>query len=108
MHEHDRPSLMGAHDPAALDSAAMALVAGGIVGLPTETVYGLAVVPRPEALKALLAAKQRSETKGITVLIDGLDQVSALVKPVHAARTLADRFWPGPLTLVLPLRSPLS
>jgi L-threonylcarbamoyladenylate synthase len=104
MHEDDRPSLMDAHDPAALDSAAMALVAGGIVGLPTETVYGLAVVPRPEALEALLAAKQRPETKGITLLIDDHDQVSASVMPVHAARALVDRFWPGPLTLVLPLR----
>jgi L-threonylcarbamoyladenylate synthase len=74
------------------------------VGLPTETVYGVAVVPRPEALQALIAAKQRPEEKGIPLLVDELAQVTGLVVVSASARRLADRFWPGPLTLVLPLR----
>jgi L-threonylcarbamoyladenylate synthase len=74
------------------------------VGLPTETVYGVTVVPRPEALQALIAAKQRPEEKGIPLLVDELDQVIDLVVLSRPARRLAERLWPGPLTLVLPLR----
>jgi L-threonylcarbamoyladenylate synthase len=77
--------------------------AGGIVGIPTETVYGIGVVPRPEALAALIAAKQRPEDKGIPLLLDGLDQVAGLVDVALPAERLAARYWPGALTLVLPL-----
>jgi L-threonylcarbamoyladenylate synthase len=93
-------------DPGALDAAAAVMADGGIVGLPTETVYGIGVVPRPEALQAVIAAKGRPEDKGIALLIDGLDQVEGLVTLHGHARRLAERFWPGPLTLVLPLRRP--
>jgi len=84
--------------------AAAALMAGGIVGLPTETVYGIAVLPRPQPLRALLAAKRRPLDKGIPLLVDGLDQVADLVLVSDVARRLTERFWPGPLTLALPLR----
>jgi L-threonylcarbamoyladenylate synthase len=101
-----RPLLLPAGDPGALTEAALAMSSGGIVGLPTETVYGIGVVPRAETLAAVLAAKQRPHDKGITLLIDGLDQVDGLVDVNDAARRLAARFWPGALTLVLPLRRP--
>lgn len=76
------------------------------MGLPTETVYGVAVLPRPEPLQALLVAKQRPLGKGIPLLLDGLDQIAGLLTVSDAARRLAERFWPGPLTLALPLRRP--
>lgn len=101
-----RPPLLAAADPAALREAATAMLAGGIVGIPTETVYGIGVVPRPEALAAVIAAKQRPEEKGIALLIDGLDQVEGLVTLTTPARRLAARYWPGALTLVLPLLHP--
>ena len=101
-----RPPLLPATDPAALTEAALAMQAGGIVGIPTETVYGIGVVPRPEALAAVIAAKQRADDKGIALLIDGIDQVEGLVDVETPARRLAERFWPGALTLVLPLRRP--
>jgi L-threonylcarbamoyladenylate synthase len=82
--------------------------AGGIVGLPTETVYGLAVVPNAASLKAVIDAKGRPQEKGIAVLIDGIDQVAGLVTLPGRALRLAERFWPGPLTLVLPLCRPGS
>ena len=82
------------------------MLAGGIVGIPTETVYGIGVVPRPEALSAVIAAKQRPEEKGIALLIDGLDQVEGLVEVAAPTRRLAARYWPGALTLVLPLVRP--
>jgi L-threonylcarbamoyladenylate synthase len=101
-----RPPLLPAGDPASLTEAALAMQAGGIVGIPTETVYGIGVVPRPEALAAVIAAKQRAGDKGIALLIDGLDQMDGLVVLAEPARRLAERYWPGALTLVLPLHRP--
>lgn len=101
-----RPPLLSALDPAAVTEAALAMRAGGIVGIPTETVYGIGVVPVPEALAAVVAAKQRPDDKGIVLLIDGLDQVDGLVEVSESARRLAEHFWPGALTLVLPLIRP--
>jgi L-threonylcarbamoyladenylate synthase len=100
------PLVLPAHERESLAAAAAALAAGGIVGLPTETVYGVGVVPRAEALKALVAAKRRPEEKGIALLVDDLAQVEDLVLLGAVARRLAARFWPGPLTLVLPLGRP--
>jgi L-threonylcarbamoyladenylate synthase len=100
------PSVLPASDPEAVRQAVLAMQAGGIVGIPTETVYGMGVVPRPEALAAVILAKRRSEDKGIALLIDGLDQVDGLVELSPPARRLAERCWPGPLTLVLPLLHP--
>lgn len=99
---------MPADDPDVIAVAAAALDAGGIVGLPTETVYGVAVMPRPEALDALLLAKQRPVDKGIPLLLDDLEQVAGLVTVGAMARRLAACFWPGPLTLALPLLRPAS
>lgn len=101
-------TILPAADPDALAAAAAALEAGGIVGLPTETVYGIGVLPRPDALEALIRAKRRPLDKGIALLIDGLDQVEGLVELPDAAAALSTAFWPGPLTLVLPLRDDVS
>jgi len=100
------PALLPARERDSLLAAAAAMASGGIVGLPTETVYGIAVIPRPEALAQLLAAKGRPGDKGIALLVDGLDQVDESVVLPATARRLGDRFWPGPLTLVLPLQRP--
>jgi L-threonylcarbamoyladenylate synthase len=95
--------LMPARDPESLAAAASALASAGIVGLPTETVYGVGVLPRPDALEALVAAKRRPLDKGIPLLVDCLDQLGGLVIVGRVAQRLAERFWPGPLTLVLPV-----
>jgi L-threonylcarbamoyladenylate synthase len=92
-----------AADPAALDAAVEALRRGAIVGVPTETVYGLAVLPTADAVAALIAAKRRPPDKGIALLIDNLEQARALAVVSPAAGALAARFWPGALTLLLPL-----
>ncbi len=98
------PQVVSAADPTAIAAAESALRRDRIVGLPTETVYGLAVLPRDEPLAALVAAKERPLDKGIALLIDGLDQVHDLVMLPDAARRLAAVCWPGPLTMVLELR----
>ncbi|HEX8908545.1 MAG TPA: L-threonylcarbamoyladenylate synthase [Anaeromyxobacteraceae bacterium] len=85
------------------DAAAL-LRAGGIVAYPTETFYGLgALASRHDALERLAAAKLRPEGKPLPLLAGDLaqvEQVASLAAPL--ARRLAERFWPGPLTLVLP------
>ncbi|MEO7118822.1 MAG: L-threonylcarbamoyladenylate synthase [Candidatus Limnocylindrales bacterium] len=90
-----------ATDPAAIDAAIGALWAGGIVGIPTDTVYGIAVLPLAEPLQAVLVAKQRPAEKGIALMVDSIAQIEAFAVLPPAATRLAERFWPGPLTLVL-------
>ena len=72
------PVVVAASAPDAIDRAVAALRAGGIVGLPTETVYGVAVLPFEAPLASVIAAKDRPPEKGIAVLIDEPSQVSEL------------------------------
>lgn len=75
------------------------------MAVPTETVYGLACALTTAGLERLLEVKGRSAEKGITLAVDSLAQVEALAEIPPLARRLADRWWPGPLTLVLPARA---
>lgn len=95
---------MRADDPAALPALVQAIRAGELVALPTETVYGIACALTDAAVGRLVAAKGRSTSKGITLLVDDLASAASLVAPSAIAARLAARFWPGPLTMVLPLR----
>jgi len=92
--------------PELIASAAEAIRAGGLVAFPTETVYGLgADATRAEAVAGIFAAKGRPSDNPLIVHVadrGGLDQVAASVPAV--ADRLIERFWPGPLTLVLPKR----
>jgi L-threonylcarbamoyladenylate synthase len=93
-----------APDPEAVARAAAVLRAGGLVAFPTETVYGLgAHAMDPAAVARIFAAKGRPASNPLIVHLAGADRVSdvAAAWPEAAAR-LAERFWPGPLTLVLP------
>jgi len=76
---------------------------GGTVILPTETVYGLAIQPgNPEAARRAFELKGRPRDLNLPVIIGSPDQLEGLGVDVNAlARRLADRFWPGPLTLVM-------
>lgn len=84
--------------------AARILSGGGIVAIPTETVYGLAANAfDPEAVLKVFTAKQRPAFDPLIVHVGSLEQVNDVVRAVPAeARALMERFWPGPLTLVLP------
>jgi L-threonylcarbamoyladenylate synthase len=90
-----------ADDAAALGAACDALTRGGLVVVPTDTVYGLAARPTdPEAVRAVYRAKGRPEGMHLPVLASDVDQVRALgVAYGPVARELAKRWWPGPLTL---------
>jgi tRNA threonylcarbamoyl adenosine modification protein (Sua5/YciO/YrdC/YwlC family) len=89
----------------ALERAAASLGRGEVIAIPTETVYGLAALPRGDSVERLIAAKQRSNEKGIQLLVDSIDQVRALCALSRAAQLLAQAFWPGGLTIVLDRRA---
>lgn len=90
-------------DPAAMARASDCLRGGGLVAFPTETVYGLGVHALDrDAVRRLFAAKGRPATDPLIVHVSSLDQAIPLVEQMpRAARALAERFWPGPLTLVM-------
>lgn len=91
--------------PGAHAEAIELLRAGGIVAVPTDTVYGIAAdIALPDAIERLFAAKQRPPEKAVAVLLADADQASELGLVSPAAEVLARRFWPGGLTLVLPVR----
>lgn len=92
--------------PAALRRAAAALRRGEPVAFPTETVYGLgANALDPAAVRRIYEAKGRPDDNPLIVHVTGLPMLRRLVREVPpAARALAARFWPGPLTIVLPKR----
>lgn len=78
---------------------------GALVAIPTETVYGLAArADRADAVAAIYRAKGRPDFNPLIVHVASLDQAEALAILDDRARLLAGRFWPGPLTMVLPLR----
>lgn len=90
--------------PVFADQVRRLLGASGLIALPTESVYGLAVSPFDEqALARLWQVKGRSEGKPILLLIGDQSQLAPLVQTIPpAARVLMHAFWPGPLTIIFP------
>ncbi len=86
-----------------IDEAAAILKAGGLVAFPTETVYGLgADASNPEAVEKIYAAKGRPRNHPLIVHVASVSQISGWVDAIPAAaQRLADRCWPGPLTLIM-------
>ena len=92
-------------DTAGLIAAADVLRSGGLVAFPTETVYGLGVDARDgDAVARLYAAKGRPSFNPLIVHVGSVAAAETLVVFDDTARALAQAFWPGALTLVLPLR----
>ena len=92
-------------DDAGRAIAIEALREGGIVALPTDTVYGIAVALETSGgVEALFAAKRRPPDKGIMLLLADAAQAPGLGQWLPAAAALADAFWPGGLTVVVPQR----
>lgn len=89
-----------------VEQAVRALRAGEAIVVPTDTLYGLAALPTvPGAVDRLFSLKGRPADTPIAVLVAGIEQVEALADLSGTARRLADAFWPGPLTMVLPRRA---
>ena len=96
--------ILPAEHPSAISQALKILRAGDLVAFPTDTVYGLGALIRiPESIARLYTTKGRSKQKAIPVLIGDVDDLSQIaIRVPPNARLLAKRFWPGPLTLVVP------
>ena len=99
------PEVVAVDDPAALDAAREALEAGKVVALPTDTVYGLgASIERPEGMAALFRAKGRPAGLALPVVVGRWRQARQVAAQwPKSASQLAARFWPGALTVVVPV-----
>jgi len=99
-----KTEILSTANPRAVSRALKILRGGGLVAFPTDTVYGLgALALDAAAVESIYAAKGRPAEKAIPILIgdpDDLEKVCSSVPPM--AQKLAARFWPGPLTLVVP------
>src|SRR4051794_27525080 len=96
--------------PTAVLQAVRALGQGLPVGIPTDTVYGLAVDPfRPGATDRIFAAKRRPRDVSLPLLVTGIEQALSVATAVpDLALELMAAYWPGPLTIVLPVRPDLG
>lgn len=99
--------ILPGQDPAAIAQAVQALARGELLGLPTETVYGLAAdATRDAAVAKIFAAKGRPADHPLIAHVAGPAQVPLFAAEVpDFAQRLIDAFWPGPLTLILPRRA---
>ncbi|MBQ5406461.1 MAG: threonylcarbamoyl-AMP synthase [Oscillospiraceae bacterium] len=90
-----------------LEQAAALLRNGGLVGVPTETVYGLAGNGLDEAaVRRIYEVKGRPEVKPLALMVSGAEEMERYCEDVpQAAKALAERFWPGPLSIVLKART---
>lgn len=101
---HDREGLVVAADaPEAIERAATVLLGGGLVAIPTETVYGLAAdIRRPDAVRSVFSAKGRPADHPLIVHVECFDRVRECAQTIPSlAVEAAAAFWPGPLTMLL-------
>ena len=98
--------ILPAADPATPALAARIIRSGGLVAIPTETVYGLGADGlNPDAVAKIFIAKGRPQDNPLILHVTGPEQMDTLCHDIPAsAYLLAEKFWPGPLTMVLPAR----
>lgn len=91
-------------DEPALEIASAAILAGSVIAVPTETYYALAADPFSlQAVDQIFVIKGRQDWKPLLLLVDSVDQVEQITEDIpHRFYEIAERFWPGPLTLILP------
>ena len=99
--------ILSAADPMAAPTAANIIMNGGLVAIPTETVYGLGANGLDEAAVAkIFEVKGRPQDNPLILHLAGPEQIEQYCHHIpQAAYDLAEKFWPGPLTMVLPARS---
>jgi len=98
-----------APDVSVIREAAAMIREGLVVAYPTDTLYGLAVDPRnAEAVRRLYDLKGRAESSALTLIAADAGQAQAAGQMTAAAARLASRWWPGPVTIVVPARATLA
>lgn len=97
-------------DVVGVDEAVTLLTGGSVVAVPTDTVYGVAAsIDQPEAIARLFQLKRRPSSVALPVLVSSSSAIEALgVQWPEAARELAEAFWPGALTIVVPVEPQLA
>jgi len=90
-----------------IDEAAAEALAGNLIVLPTDTVYGIGTRPDlPDATRKLFEAKERPRDLTLPVLVPSAEDAARVAEVDDRARHLMERFWPGPLTIVLRRTAP--
>jgi L-threonylcarbamoyladenylate synthase len=91
-------------DEAALEIASAAIINGSVISLPTDTFYALAADPfNLRAVEQIFQIKGRQDWKPLLLLIDSVDQAETIAQNIpDSFYEIAEEFWPGPLTLILP------
>lgn len=104
--ERSRCKVISSQNPDYSAQSASVIRAGGLVAIPTETLYGLAVDPfDSDALERLFVLKKRSRSKPVLVLVDSIHNLELVAREIpELYQPLIKRFWPGPLTLIFPAR----
>jgi L-threonylcarbamoyladenylate synthase len=99
-----RTEILGAENAEAIRRAARVLDEGGLVAFPTDTVYGVGSSPLlPEGIRRLYVAKERPLDKAIPILLADAEGMRVVANDIpDEAWILAERFWPGALTLIVP------
>lgn len=96
-------SILSIRSPEAVAKAVSLIHAGELVIVPTDTIYGIVALPTSEDMIAhFYSVRQRKPEPALPFLITDMAQMDVLTRPTTAALRLARRFWPGPLTLILP------
>jgi len=92
-----------------IKTAVQVLNSGGVIAIPTETVYGLACDPRNSAaVKKIFSIKGRDDGKPLQMIASSLAQVESLADLTTAERRVAKKYWPGPLTLLIKLKEDIK
>jgi L-threonylcarbamoyladenylate synthase len=99
-----KTTILPTGDPGAIPTALDVLLGDGVVAFPTDTVYGVgALAFQPEGIERLYRVKKRPRSLAIPVLISSSDELEKVaLNPGLIAIMLAEHFWPGPLTLIVP------
>lgn len=99
-------NLLSLEEPRALERVIETVQKGGVVAIPTDTVYGLAAhLAFPDALERIYAIKGRDHAKPLPVLLSAPERHTLVAQPMsERAEALVREFWPGPLTVAVPAR----
>jgi L-threonylcarbamoyladenylate synthase len=92
-----------------IKTAVQILNSGGVIAIPTETVYGLACDPRnSKAVQRIFAIKGRDDGKPLQLIASSFTQVESLAELTDAEHRVAKKHWPGPLTLLIKLKKDIK
>ncbi|MGH2533537.1 MAG: L-threonylcarbamoyladenylate synthase [Thermomicrobiales bacterium] len=100
------PTVLQRAAPRAIEWAAERLAGGGVIALPTDTVYGIAAsLAHANAIRRIFEVKGRNEDRPLPVLVSSTDALLRIATVDEHVAFLLDQFWPGPLTVVVPARA---